>query len=85
MPWDNKGFAEDHNADQCPREAGMQPQSLRPGSWDSFQVEVHGCLSLILIIQTLKDLPSIFRLLLTFLGDLIIAAVPILWVKSEGQ
>lgn len=38
-----------------------------------------------LVMQTLKDLPAIFRLLLTFLGDLIIAAVPISWVKSEGQ
>lgn len=36
-------------------------------------------------MQTLKDLPSVFRLLLIFFGDLIIAAVPISWVKSEGQ
>lgn len=42
-------------------------------------------LSLSLVMQTLKDLPSIFRLFLTLLGYLIVAAVPISWVKSEGQ
>lgn len=42
-------------------------------------------LSLSLVMQTLKDLPSIFWLLLTFLGYLIIATVLISWVKSEGQ
>lgn len=34
-------------------------------------------LSLSIVMQTLKDLPSIFQLLLIFFGDLIIAAVPI--------
>lgn len=42
-------------------------------------------LALSLVMQTLKDLPSIFQLLLTFLGYLIVAVVPISWVKSEGQ
>lgn len=64
----------------CPRVLG-----LAYGILYKFRFMAAFPLSLSLVIQTLKDLPSISRLLLTFLGDLIIAAAPISWVKSEGQ